>query len=160
MKTAQKDLLNRGFTLIELLVVIAVLGILAAVVLVAINPAQRFAEANDSGVKSNLASVAQALESCGTTNTGDYSTCTQANLTTNGFLKQVPSGITVAAVPTASTAVTYGTLTALSSTCQAAGGATKYYVYSTAGTTGKPACCSMAAAPTTGTNFAGLGCTL
>lgn len=39
---------SRGFTLVELLVVIAVLGVLATVVLVAVNPAEQLARGRDS----------------------------------------------------------------------------------------------------------------
>lgn len=49
--------LSKGFTLIELLIVIAILGVLAAVVLVAINPGQRIAAARNSRVRSDLASM-------------------------------------------------------------------------------------------------------
>jgi len=44
IKSARKKFLG-GFTLIELLIVIAILGILAAAVLVAINPAKRTRQA-------------------------------------------------------------------------------------------------------------------
>lgn len=53
---------NKGFTIIELLVVIAVLGILAAVVLVAINPSKRMASARDAQRKTDLAQIVNALE--------------------------------------------------------------------------------------------------
>jgi type IV pilus assembly protein PilA len=89
-----KKSLTQGFTLIELLVVIAILGILAAVVLVAINPGQRIKEANDSGVKSAVGQVATALESCFTNNGGKYASgkCdTVANLISGGYLKQNPA---------------------------------------------------------------------
>ena len=45
---------SRGFTLIELLIVIAVLGVLAAVVLVAIDPGQQLARGRDSGRKPSI----------------------------------------------------------------------------------------------------------
>src|SRR3989338_1583517 len=53
--------LKKGFTLIELLVVIAIVGVLASAVLVAINPAERIAEARDSQTKNDIGSIATGL---------------------------------------------------------------------------------------------------
>ena len=50
-----------GFTLIELLVVIAVIGVLAAGLIVIINPAGQLARARDAGRKSDLKQIANAL---------------------------------------------------------------------------------------------------
>lgn len=41
--------IKRGFTLIELLIVMAILGVLAVIVLVAINPVEQLARARDTG---------------------------------------------------------------------------------------------------------------
>ncbi|PJA39716.1 hypothetical protein CO180_00110 [candidate division WWE3 bacterium CG_4_9_14_3_um_filter_41_6] len=104
-----------GFTLIELLVVIAVIGILATVVLVAIDPQQRISEAKDVGRKSDLSEIANALEAYYTKNRaypydisqggcGRYQTggtplsCDSVNdgdnwipdLVSQGFLKSLP----------------------------------------------------------------------
>ncbi|MBN1168805.1 prepilin-type N-terminal cleavage/methylation domain-containing protein [Candidatus Woesebacteria bacterium] len=50
-----------GFTLIELLIVMAVLGVLAVVVLIAINPAEQLARARDSGKISGVQQLGRAV---------------------------------------------------------------------------------------------------
>lgn len=50
-----------GFTLVELLIVIAVIGILALVVILAINPDEKLKEARDSTRKTNINQLASAL---------------------------------------------------------------------------------------------------
>lgn len=51
---------KKGFTLIELLVVIAIIGILAATLLVIINPGQRIASARNSRVRADIANIGTA----------------------------------------------------------------------------------------------------
>lgn len=51
---------SKGFTLIELLVVIAIVGVLAATLLVIINPGQRIASARNSRVKADIANIGSA----------------------------------------------------------------------------------------------------
>jgi len=51
----------KGFTLIELLIVIAVIGVLAAVILVAIDPVEQLKRGRDSGRKSSVAQLGRAL---------------------------------------------------------------------------------------------------
>lgn len=108
MKSAQR----KGFTLIELLLVIAIVGVLAAIVLLAINPAKRLAQARDSGRKSDVSQLATAAQAYFTTYSR-YPT-TLGELTASGDIKQVPSsvavsGCTPAGVVTSNYGLTYRT---------------------------------------------------
>lgn len=56
-----KNRIQKGFTLIELLIVIAVLGVLAAVVLAAINPLEQLKRGRDSGRLSGVAQIGHGM---------------------------------------------------------------------------------------------------
>ncbi len=63
----------KGFTLVELLVVIAIIGILAAVVLVAVNPLEQLARGRDAGKLATVAGLGKAAQSYYTSQGGPYS---------------------------------------------------------------------------------------
>ena len=87
---------NKGFTLIELLIVIAVLGVLAAVVLVAINPLEQLARGRDSGRKTTVGQLKNAAQAFYTSHNATYSSHTNGwvtNLTNAGELKAIPASV-------------------------------------------------------------------
>jgi len=59
-----------GFTLIELLVVIGILAILLAIVLIAINPARQFGQANDTRRRSDVTQLLNAIGAYAADNAG------------------------------------------------------------------------------------------
>lgn len=92
MKTVQKIRSSKGFTLIELLIVIAVIGVLAAVVLVAIDPLEQLARARDTGRASAVSELGNATQAFYTSqgsvyppNTVLWMTTGTSATTTNGL---------------------------------------------------------------------------
>lgn len=69
-----KNSLQKGFTLIELLVVIAVLGVLAAIVLLAVNPGEQLARARDTSRISAVTQVGRTLQAFFTAQNATYPT--------------------------------------------------------------------------------------
>src|SRR5581483_10906303 len=62
--------LQQGFTLIELLVVIGVLAVLLAIVLIAINPAKQFSQANNTKRRSDVNAILNAIDQYAADNSG------------------------------------------------------------------------------------------
>lgn len=78
MKATKLQMKNtQGFTLIEILVVIGIIAVLAAIVLIAINPARQFAQANNSQRSSNTNAILNAV--------GQYMADHQGDLTPLGI---------------------------------------------------------------------------
>lgn len=61
---------EKGFTLIEILIVIGIIAILAAVVIIAINPARQFAQARNAQRSSNVNTILNAINQYGVENAG------------------------------------------------------------------------------------------
>ncbi len=77
---------KKGFTLIEILVVIGIIAVLAAVVLIAVNPARQFKIARDSQRLSNVTAILNAVGQNLSENRGLFK-C-------NGTVVQIPSTTT------------------------------------------------------------------
>ncbi len=161
---------DRGFTMIELLLVIAILGVLAVVVLIALNPLQQIARARDSGRISGVTQLGHAIEAYGTTNSGIYPPVTNwmTTLRDAGEIASLPSNIpyTVISVGCSTNAqngycyslnpvvgsvewTVYSRLESNTHTsrCTAVGGGNPYAVYSNLAGRGGVSCC--ASEPTT-----------
>ncbi len=110
---------QKGFTLIELVIVIAILGILAAVVLVALDPFEQFARARDAGKKSSIDQLGHAVQAYYTSQGGTtfpvQGVTWMTTLQTAGELKALPPALT-------------------SGSCQKAGVTQNGYCYETDGT--------------------------
>ncbi|OGM33061.1 hypothetical protein A2803_03005 [Candidatus Woesebacteria bacterium RIFCSPHIGHO2_01_FULL_44_21] len=92
--------LKKGFTLIELLIVIAILGTLAVVVLIALNPVQQLARTRDAGRRSTVSQLGHAVEARATGNNGVYVTAAAAwvtGLVNAGEIASVPQNPTYSA---------------------------------------------------------------
>ena len=87
---------KKGFTLIELLIVIAILGVLAVVVLVAINPVQQLARTRDAGRKSTISQLGHAVVAYYTAHNAVFpatSTTWISSLSTSGELSTIPGAV-------------------------------------------------------------------
>jgi len=93
---------TKGFTLIELLIVIAIISILAVVVFVALNPAQRFKDARDARRTSDVETILTAIHASIVDNKGTLPT----GLTTGMSEAQLGTSATTCTVTTGGCAVT------------------------------------------------------
>lgn len=87
--------LKKGFTLIELLIVMAILGVLAVVVLVAINPVQQLARTRDAGRKSAVTQIGHAVAAYYTARGGAY----LSESGTGGWVTRLVSSGEISSVP-------------------------------------------------------------
>lgn len=67
--------LSRGFTLIELLLVIGIIAILAAIVIVAINPTKQLGDARDAQRRSDVNTIMNAVYQYAIDNKGSIPAC-------------------------------------------------------------------------------------
>ncbi|KKW23300.1 MAG: hypothetical protein UY65_C0005G0002 [Parcubacteria group bacterium GW2011_GWA2_51_12] len=91
---------QKGFTLIEILVVIGIIAVLAAIVIIAINPARQFAQARNSQRTSNTNSILNAIGQRIADNKGLFRAAADATCTAAMDLPTTVSTIGVGAANT------------------------------------------------------------
>jgi len=137
---------SSGFTLVELLIVIAIIGILAAALLVAIDPAERIRVANDTRVINTTREYANRIETVTINASGNLYPAAGGPFPAGVSLTNVPSGwANIVYLTSGQTSfVIYGTLRSKQYTSAPA---RTYFMYSS--DSGKT--CYQAAAPTAAT---------
>lgn len=65
-----RNVSKKGFTLVELLVVMGILAVLLTIVLLAINPARQFSQANNTKRRSDVAATLNAINQYASDNRG------------------------------------------------------------------------------------------
>ena len=90
--TTAKYKTQKGFTLIELLVVIGILAILLAIVLIAINPARQFAQANNTKRNADVIAILNAISQYDSDNKGLLPPGTPASGLTETYMTSATTG--------------------------------------------------------------------
>lgn len=91
---------QKGFTLIEILVVIGIIAILAAIVIIAINPARQFAQARESQRVSNVNAILNAIGQNMADNKGVFTCPSYALTATAADISNTSADIRSCIVPT------------------------------------------------------------
>lgn len=89
---------KRGFTLLEVLIVIGILAVLAAAVLVAVNPTRQFKIARDTQRLANVNAIANAISQNMSEHKGVF-TCENELLSTSSIISTAGADIAPCLVP-------------------------------------------------------------
>jgi len=90
---------QKGFTLIELLVVIGILAILLAIVLIAINPARQFGQANNTRRISDVTQILNAIGAYEADNAGQLPSTIPLNTASPAYIDANDATLCAAIVP-------------------------------------------------------------
>lgn len=93
----------KGFTLIELLIVIGIIAILAAIILIAVDPAKRLAQARDSRRSGEVYSILNAILNYTSDKVGTLPSGIDSDTATAQILGTAASGCNVSCTPAGTT---------------------------------------------------------
>ena len=94
---------RKGFTLIELLIVIGIIAVLAAIILVATDPAKRFAQSRDSRRYAEVYSILNAVLNYTADNVGTLPAGIDGDPSSSQMLGTAASGCNVGCAPAGTT---------------------------------------------------------
>ena len=87
--TSQRQ--HTGFTLIELLIVIAILGVLAAAILISLNPLEQLARGRDAGRQTSINQLGHSVQAYYTSQNATYPTAGTTWMTTLQTAQEIKS---------------------------------------------------------------------
>ena len=94
---------QKGFTLIELLIVVAIIGILAAVVIIAVNPGRQLAQANNAQRSNDVNAILNAIGQFAADNAGQFPDPIDVDVATVQMVGTCAAGATCANPPAGTT---------------------------------------------------------